>query len=341
VVRKVANSEVAAPLGAGTGGEDGFRIPMMFHPSHDVPDLAVAEDFYRRVFGCESWSLASIQAGGRPAAHRGTQYPRGYSTFTPISDVCFDTIDPAKYVFEGVQRLASVDEPHLRLISWYVDGVSTLYRKLRRNGIRILDQLDEVVQGDNPPVSYGGATVLLFTVPEDTGLRYSFMPVTTIPFDARLKPGWVVPPASENPLGIERCSHHTILTDRPERVMKLHCHVLGGMIIHEGRDELLGSSSSFVHLAGSTLEFAVPDRGTAAYEDWKRAAPNDTYHSLTWKVADLEAAGRHLAAQGVRIRFRSPDAFVTDPATSLGVPWGFTTSLVPGDPRSSLRQELS
>ena len=28
------------------------------------------------------------------------------------------------------------------------------------------------------------------------------------------------------------------------------------------------------------------------------------------------------------------DTLVTDPATSLGIPWGFTSRLTPGDPRS-------
>jgi hypothetical protein len=256
--------------------------------------------------------------------------------FTWIGDVCLDTLDPTKYVFDGIQRLPSIDSPHLRLISWYVDGVAELYREIRRNGIRITNQVDEVVEGDDPPLGYGGRTVLLFTVAEDTGLRYSFMPVTTVPWDDRLKPGWVSPPSSASPLGIERCSHHTILTDRPEREVKLLVEVLGGRIVHEGRNELLGASSTYAHLAGSTVELATPDQGTAAYVDWTRNAPNDTYHSLTWKVADLDRAERHLETHGVRIQSRSQDTVITDAATSLNIPWGFSTSLIPGDPRDEM-----
>jgi hypothetical protein len=89
-----------------------------------------------------------------------------------------------------------------------------------------------------------------------------------------------------------------------------------------------------VSLADSILEYAVPDAGTEADADWVEDEPNDTYHSITWKVADLERAERHLQAQGVRIQLRSDDTLVTDPATSLGIPWGFTSKLTPGDPRS-------
>jgi hypothetical protein len=35
----------------------------------------------------------------------------------------------------------------------------------------------------------------------------------------------------------------------------------------------------------------------------------------------------------VRILMRSSDTLVTDPATSLGIPWGFTSAVIPGDPR--------
>ncbi len=334
-------SEAMRTGATGVTEPKGFRVPMMFHPSHDVLDLDEAEAFYERLFGSTSTSLASMQQAGRSAGRPDNGYPRGYSTFTPISDVLFDTIDPTKYVFEGVQRLPSVEQPHLRLISWYIDGMGEAYRELRRHGIRVLNQVDEVVDSEEPPQSYGGGTVLLFTLPEDTGLRYSLMPVSTITFDARLAPGWSLPSAADNPLGIERCGHHTILTDRPERILALHVDVLGGSVVHEGRNELLGATCTYVHLAGSTIECAVPDHGTRAHDDWTRYAPNDAYHSLTWHVADLERAERHLQANGVAVQARSYDTIVTDPATSLGVPWGFTTTLVPGDPRAAAQAHAS
>jgi hypothetical protein len=177
---------------------------------------------------------------------------------------------------------------------------------------------------------------LFFTLPDDTGLSYGFFQadVSTPGLDPRVAPGWTIPPISAgDPLGIERCSHHTILTDRPERGLELHVDALGGEVIHQGRNEFLGATSTYVHLSGSTVEFAVPDDGTAAHEDWTKNAPNDTYHAITWVVTDLVAARQHLEAQGVGILSWSDDTFVTDPVTSLGVPWGFSTVLPPGDPR--------
>jgi hypothetical protein len=312
-------------------GTRGFRATMMYHPSHHVPDLAEAESWFARVFGRPSTRLASMSRGAPPRPG----YPNDYSTFTPISDVLFDTIDPKRYVLLDVQRYATVQQPHLKGFGWYFEGMTELYHALRRSGYQIINQVDEFAVGDDPPTAAGSAMPLFFSVPADAGLRYEFFPAIPFPLDPRVAPGWTVPPvADDDPLGIERCSHHTVLTGRPERALRLIADILGGDIVHEGRDELRRTTGTSVNLAGSILEYAVPDPGTPAYADWAKDDPNDTYHAITWKVADLERAERHLVAQGVRIQTRSDDTLITDPATSLGVPWGFTSRLKPGDPRS-------
>jgi hypothetical protein len=305
---------------------------MMYHPSHHVPDLAAAEDWFARVFERPSTSLASMSRGAPPRPG----YPNDYSMFTPINDVLFDTIDPKRYVLLGVQRYATVEQPHLKAFGWYFEGMAELYRELRGQGIRVTSQLDELAEGDEPPTAAGSPMPLYFSLPEDVGLRYEFFPSIPFALDPRVAPGWSVPVVTNaDPLGIERCSHHTVLTSHPERALKLVVDVLDGEVVHTGRDDLRGTNGTYVHLAGSVLEYAVPDVGTAAYVDWARDAPNDTYHSITWKVADLERTERHLERQGVRIAMRSDDTIVTDPVTSLGIPWGFTSTLIPGDPRSN------
>ena len=325
---------MTAPLSR--SGDDGsdkqeFSVTMMYHPSHHVPDLEEAETWFQRVFGRPSTNLATLSRDRPPRPG----HPTDYSTFTPISDVLFDTIDPTRYVLLGIQRYATVAQPHLKGLGWYIEGMGGAYRELRRHGIGVTSQLDELADGDDPPTAAGSPMPLYFSLPEDAGLRYEFFPAIPFPLDPRTAPDWSVPPVSDDdPLGIERCSHHTVLTGRPERALGLVGDVLGGEIIHEGRDELRGTTGTYVSLAGSILEYAVPDAGTTAHADWARDDPNDTYHAVTWKVADLERARRHLEGQGVRIQMRSDDTIVTDPATSLGIPWGFTDKWMPGDQRS-------
>lgn len=309
-----------------------FHMTRLYHPSHHVPDLAEAEGFFERVFGRPSRPLAEMMRNA-PAS---PGYPTDYSTFTPISDVLFDTIDPKRYVLDGIQRYPTVDKPHLKGFGWYVEGITEAYRNLRRLGIEMVGQLDEAADSDDPPTAPNSPMPIFFTVPEDAGLRYEFLPQIPFPLDHRLAADWEVPPVSdEDPLGIERCSHHTVLTDRTDRALRVVVDGLGGEVIHSGRNEVLGTNSTYVHLADAVFEYAVPDQDTAAHDDWRGNAPNDTYHSITWQVADLERVARHLQAQGVGIRTRTGEVIVTDPETSLGIPWAFTTGLTPGDPRNA------
>jgi hypothetical protein len=175
---------------------------------------------------------------------------------------------------------------------------------------------------------------IIFTVPEDAGLSYEFC--VYVPHrDPRGYPP--VPAVSPtDPLGIECCSHHTVLTKQPERAHELLVDVLGGHIIHEGRNDVLATQSTYIALADGVLEVAQPlDEGSPAMEDWLRSAPLDTYSSLTWKVRDLDRVADHLEKSDVGLRARTDTMIVTDPADSLGIPWGFSTALCPGDPRAT------
>jgi hypothetical protein len=309
---------------------ESFRITRMYHPSLHAPDLGEVEDWFARVFGRESTNISETFKGRDTG-----NYPTTYSTFTPIADVLMDTIAPTLYVLNGVQQYASVDKPHLKTIGWFAENSEGVYRSLRGAGIAMVDQFGKPAEGEDPPRSAGGGAMpIYFTTPESAGLRHEVLPDFPFALDHRNAPGWTPAAAPEGPLGIERCAFHTLLTDNPQRALHTLVDALGGTVVHEGRDEVIGAAASYVSLADAVLQIAVPDEGTAAYADWTTTAPNDTYHSLTWQVADLEHAAAHLKSQGVGIRSRTEDALVTDPETSIGVPWGFTTRLVPGDPRA-------
>ena len=315
----------------GAGATQGrFRITKMYHPSHHAPDLGEVEEWFERVLGAKSRNIRE-QFGPNPPSN----YPTNYSTFTAIADVLFDTIAPTLYVLNGVQQYASVDKPHLKTIGWFAEGAEEVYRSLRRAGIGMVDQYGKTAEGDDPPRSAGsGAMPIFFTTPEEAGLRHEFLPEFPFPLDHRIAPDWKLsPPSADDPVGIERSAFHTLLTDNPQRALHTLVDALGGTVIHEDRDEMIGAAATYVFLGDSVLQIAVPDQGTAAYADWTTTAPNDTYHSITWKVVDLDRTAEHLKSQGVGIRSRTADTLVTDAETSIGVPWGFTTRLVPGDPR--------
>lgn len=307
----------------------GFRISMMWHPSHNVLDLDEAEEFYKRLFGAGSTNIEVMlsQAPSRKG------FSRNYSTFTLIQDVLLDTIQPTRYIANGRQRYPTPKRPHLNRTCWYVEGSGTdFYRAIRRQEIRFTNQADEIIDADEIPGPFGPGP--LWVLAEDAGLLYSFLPAGPFPLDPRTKGDWVRPPADDNPLGIEFCSHHTVLTTQPDRARRLMVNALGGKVISEGRDELRAAAGPYVHLAGSTMHFGEPDAGSPADADLAEFLPKDCYHALTWKVIDLGRVERHLDKLGVKTLVRSDDTIITTPETGLGIPWGFTTSLVPGDPRA-------
>lgn len=307
---------------------DGFRVTRMYHPSAHAPDLGEVESWFARVFGAKSTNIYETFKGRDTG-----DYPTRYSTFTPLADVLMDTIAPTLYILNGEQQYPSVDKPRLKTIGWFDDNPEAVYQALRGAGIAMVDQHGKPAEGETAPLSAGkGAMPIYFTTPESSGLRHEFLPDFPFALDHRNAPGWAAG-SPEGPLGIERCAYHTLLTDNPARALRTLVDALGGTVIHEGRDEAFGATATYVHLGDSVLQVAVPDEGTPAHADWQTLAPNDAYHSLTFKVVDLDRAAAHLNAEGVSLRTRTDDTLVTDPDTSIGIPWGFTTGYVPGDPR--------
>ncbi|WP_156135532.1 VOC family protein [Novosphingobium malaysiense] len=323
----------------------------MFHPTLLAPDLVETAAFFRRVFGQESSSSLA-------------KFPTIESTFgmfTTIRDVLIDTISPIRIKeLMNVEFFSKEGIPHLSHTGWYVDQdrIADLFYRLKDMGIRCVGPDSKVrdkppVQGGDPAPFTLNGQINYVTSKLDTGVTYQFVPTSFgrsdnpnkgshLAIDERMDRGWTLPPEDPaDPLGIVRCSHHTFLTREPARALKFMVDVLGGTIIHEGRDELRATSSTYVALSDATFEYAVPDPGSDAERDLdsypvqaeEPGFSHDTYHALTWTVADLDKAAAHLESAGVRIRARSGKALITEPSTSMGIPWGFASVHIPGDPR--------
>ncbi len=309
-----------------------FNIVRMFHPTQYTPSLAESEQFFQRFFGRPSAAAETVLKKIVPPD---SGYPTDYCAFTSIRDVFFDSLVPEKFVPGGVQVYPSVDVPTLKTVGWYVEGLEGLFDQLFSNGFHLSNTMGEAMPEFQSKFPVPGGKPMFFTSAAETGLRYQFFEDGPFFFDARSEPGWVIPPVEEDcPLGLEFCSHHTVLTTAPDRALKLFIDILGAVIIDQARNETLNANSTFVSLADSIFEFATPDKGTPASVALTEAAPFDIYHSLTWKVSDLGRVERHLTSIGAEIQARTKDTLVTNPADGNGIPWGFTTNLCSGDPRS-------
>jgi len=297
-------------------------------------DIEEVEVFFERVFGRPSINRSKLYSKPDP---KFPSYPTDYCTFTPIADLFFDSIDPKKYVIDGEQRYDSISESHLNGTGWgVVEGIDEIYETLVANGIHSTDQANRPADPKSAPVASFNDAKLFYTLASDSGLRYEFYPSSYIrSIDPRTDSNWKLPPVSKSdPLGIEFCSHHTILTDNVDRQLKLLVDILGGRVIHKGRNELLGTDSTYVNLAESVFEIAVPTvAGSYAMEDWLKTKPQDTYHAISFKVRDLDKVEKQLEATGVRLLVKNKTGLITNPKDSIGIPWGFYSTAVPGDLR--------
>ncbi|OQU97774.1 hypothetical protein CLAIMM_03659 [Cladophialophora immunda] len=310
-----------------------YRIVRMLHPTHLVLDLDAAEKFLLEVFGRKCDKIEAYL----PPPDKAPGFPRDYSITTMIADVWFDCIDPRKYVVDDQHFIEPVDQPHLLGTGWAVEGIRDLYQRFMDSGIRSTDQRNRIGTRDRiPQVQFTPKRPIFLTLPESTGTRYQVSPAEYIgKLDARTDPSWKLPPVSaDDPLSIEFCSHHTILTKNLERQTHVLVDICGGKIIHTGRNEILKTDSTYVLLADAIYELGVPyEEGSFAMNDLRSRKPLDSYHSITFKVQDLAKVEKHLRDKKIRLIHQDETTIVTDPSDAIGIPWGFTTKRVPNDSR--------
>jgi catechol 2,3-dioxygenase-like lactoylglutathione lyase family enzyme len=310
-----------------------YKVRYMWHPTHLVTDLAACENFFQDVFGLESIPVEV----NLPPKEECPTYPRDYSILTLIREVMFDCVDPTKYVVEGRQSLEDVDAPgHPFCFGVAVEGADEIYKVCIDNGIRCTDQANRIARLKKPPVTGFKNATLFFTLPESAGLRYQIYPIEATGYpDPRTEPGWKLPPVSEkDPLALEFCSHHTILSSSPVKAFNFLIGILKGKIIHQGRNELLETDSTYISLGDDVYEIAVPVRaGSIAAKDVTWNAPFDTYHAITFRTADLAKVRQHLKAKNIPLLLQDEHTVVTDPKHTIGMPFGFTDRKLPGDLR--------
>lgn len=290
-----------------------YQVRSLYQPHLRVPDLGQAELFFRAVFGRESTPLSTVMK--RPPA---PGHSTDHSLFTMIADVLIESLDPHRYLTQSVQRypgieVASLDTPG----GWLVDNAAALYLSLREAGIGVTDARGARLDHD----TWAGGPAPFYAATADAGLPYALFETFSFPLDPRFEPGWVIPPVSDSdPLGIIHASHHTLITRQPQRALRWYTEILGGVVVSQHHDEVRCLTGPVIELADARFHLAIREGADEV--------DADNYHAITWLVVDLDRTARHLQAHGVGIRSRTDTDLITEPSTSLGVPWGFTTKSI-------------
>ena len=309
-------------------------IPMMFHPSLGVTDLALPREWFPRVFGREVIEWRS------PLSVANSDFRTSYSVFVNIADLHMQAHDPALRTGNGaIERFATkrFSGVGLNACVWYTTNAVALVERLADYGVRCQDFTGELVRSGYAPRSglEADGFYMVFALPEDTGFHYSFVQYDYNgqywkdhgafyrAGDPRLSSDWVLPPVSpDDPLGIKKCHHHTIITTNTARALNLYVEALGGRIVATEYNRSLDADSTYLEFAGSILEFASPRLNTSPL--LKHVAEGrDHYYGITFQVSDSERTERHLRDVGISPK-RDFDGGVTiDPGHGLGAWWRF------------------
>jgi catechol 2,3-dioxygenase-like lactoylglutathione lyase family enzyme len=118
----------------------------------------------------------------------------------------------------------------------------------------------------------------------------------------------------------------TVVQDR-NAVADLWVDVFGARVVNEGENRARRTVSTYVRvgeLPGTVLEFAeVRPDGPAALD--LGLCPTGILHSITFLVRDIEVIRARLVGSGFDLEFDGDEMIVTDPSSTLGARFGFTT----------------
>jgi hypothetical protein len=307
----------------------GFKILKLFHPTAMVGDLWAVHEFYAKVFGVKSQTIPYTDAS------------RAYRSLTVIADCCIENISPEQTHMSQFRMFTDILGNHWYFPCFYIDDMQdAIYHVHHRHGVRLTESgTGNPVVGVTPG---GSGRSLVFTNPTDTGIMWEFYEGSRAWWDSspladpRMKTGWSLPsPAADDPVAVEALSHQTVVARDTTRIIRFLVEICGGRIFAEGKDEALGSDSTWITVGDepTVFEIAVPTREGPRARDLGRSG--NIVHSLTFKVRDIGRLRTHLNTLDIRVEQEKEGMLVTDPSSSLGLPFGFTQNYHPADPRST------
>jgi catechol 2,3-dioxygenase-like lactoylglutathione lyase family enzyme len=295
------------------------NITRLFHATHVVEDLARAEAWYDRVFAGRYF-------------FRGNYSPveqRDASIFA-IGDFVLEPMAPAREPGASekpVGRFHGRFGAHLHSIAFYVRSIPELWERLRARDVRVV--------GDGGGALAGPPQGAIFTHPRDTGGLLEFMQTPTEPgfFDLRLQPGWSSAFwRDEHPLGIECCSHLTLVVRDLARSRALWVDILEGRPLLERESRARGTRSLFVAVGDEVVVELAQPSGAGGAADRELAANGEILHAACFRVRDLARAEKFLRELGLELETADGELEL-GPEQAFGARYRFTQAALPGDPR--------
>ncbi|MGE0136937.1 MAG: VOC family protein [Ilumatobacteraceae bacterium] len=319
-----------------------FESPL-FHVTHLSDDMDQARTVYQRLFRRPILDAGFWELGGR------------WAFFVYLGDVWVE----AAYADErpsGLRSFLNRFGSRLHSLAWYVKGIDDLANTLR-------DAKSRFAEDPDPAVAYRSFSVENNVarrvprhgpIPLPPGYRHTFDPdwrSAVVYTHFRDTHGMlefceptsyhVMPPRvpdedmivlpDQDPLGLVRSSHHTIVVHDVAAARSFWLDTMGATLLAHGHNEPLGTDSAWVRVgndSGTVLELAQP------IEDGPARSDLDTcglpiLHTVNFVVNDLARAREHIQSVGMTVETGTASLIVTDPSTTAGARFGFTSSSEP------------
>lgn len=304
-----------------------MAIGRLFHLIHLTGDLPALETWYDDVFAVRRGFLDHHYLAGE----------KRDASLVLLGDAVIEPMAPAFHVSGWdtmpVGRFYRRFGTHWHSVAWYTDDAAELWQRCTDHGIRVL------VEGGRPAVHRPEPTAAIMTHPKDTIAQLEFYnPVGgMMELDPRLNssgfdPGWWV---QNHPVGTPGLAYTTILTRDLARAVSIYADLLGGTLVHKGLSTLTGTDDVYVLVGDTVVQLSTPVAdGTIAARDM--AANGEIHHAAAFRVEDLDRTASYFAGLGIETVARDDQTLITDPATTHGVPFRWTTWDVPGGPRDRM-----
>lgn len=308
-----------------------MAIGRIFHIIHMTDDLPALEAWYDDVFGVRRGFLDHNYMPGE----------KRDASLVLLGDTVIEPLAPA-FREEGwdampLGRFFNRFGPHWHSIAWYTDDAGEMWQRCTDAGVRVF------VEGGRMTAERPSPDSAIMTHPKDTITQLEFFnpqnsqigeldPRTN---DSGFDPNWWI---ENHPVKTPGLAYTTILTKDLDRATGIFVGVLGGNLLHKSSSALTGTDDVYVQVGDTVIQLSKPNTGKSlAATDME--ANGEIHHAATFRVQDLDATQAYFETKGIITLERDEHTLITDPKTTHGAIFRWTTWDVPGGSRDDSRAE--